>query len=186
MADRTCRFLSPDGRCYTFDDRANGYSRGEGVGCVLLKPLDEALKDGDTIRGVIRNTGVNQDGRTAGISLPNRQAQENLIESVYAKAGLDPRETSFVECHGTGTPAGDPLETAAISKVFGRNRPYDQPLRIGSVKTNVGHLEGASGVAGVIKAILMLENDIILPNRNFINGNPQIPFHGWKLTVKYS
>ncbi|KAL9616313.1 MAG: hypothetical protein Q9160_008808 [Pyrenula sp. 1 TL-2023] len=177
------RFLSPDGRCYTFDDRANGYGRGEGVGCLLLKPLHDAVRDGDTIRAIIRNTGVNQDGRTAGITLPNRTAQEALIEEVYRQAGLDPLETSFVECHGTGTPAGDPLEAAAISKVFCQNRSPEQPLRIGSVKTNIGHLEGASGVAGVIKAVLMLENDVILPNRNFRQANPQIPLREWKLKV---
>lgn len=100
LTDEIFRFLSPDGRCYTFDDRANGYARGEGVGCVLLKPLDKALKDGDTIRGLIRSTGVNQDGRTAGITLPSRQAQETLIESVYEKAGLNPLDTTYVECHG--------------------------------------------------------------------------------------
>ena len=153
---------------------------------MYLKALDDALKDGDTIRGIIRNTGVNQDGRTTGITLPSQKAQETLIESVYRKAGIDPLETSYVECHGTGTPAGDPLETAAISNVFGKDRPYDKPLRIGSVKTNVGHLEGASGVAGLIKGVFMLENDMILPNRNFENGNKKIPFFDWKLTVFYA
>ena len=178
------RFLSPDGRCYTFDERANGYARGEGVGCLYLKPLDAAIQDGDTIRGVIRNTGVNQDGKTSGITLPSGKAQEELIESVYSKAGLNPLDTTYVECHGTGTPAGDPLETGAIAKVFGPGRPPEKPLRIGSVKTNVGHLEGASGVAGVIKTILMLENGVILPNRNFEKPNKQIPLEDWKLKVR--
>ena len=150
---------------------------------MFLKTLDQALKDGDTIRGIIRNTGVNQDGRTPGITLPSQTAQETLIESVYRKVGIDPLETAYVECHGTGTPAGDPLETAAISNVLGKDRSYSKPLRIGSVKTNVGHLEGASGVAGVIKSVLMLENQMILPNRNFENGNKRIPFYDWKLTV---
>ena len=153
---------------------------------MYLKTLDQALKDGDTIRGIIRNTGVNQDGRTPGITLPSQNAQETLIESVYRKVGIDPLETAYVECHGTGTPAGDPLETAAIANVFGKDRSYDKPLRIGSVKTNVGHLEGASGVAGVIKSVLMLENAMILPNRNFENGNKRIPFYDWKLTVCYA
>ena len=152
---------------------------------MFLKPLDTALRDGDTVRAIIRSTGVNQDGRTAGITLPNREAQETLIEEVYRKASLDPLDTTFVECHGTGTPAGDPLEAAAISKVFGPNRPREKPLRIGSVKANVGHLEGASGVAGVIKAVLMLENDVILPNRNFQNPNKQIPLEDWKLKVRH-
>lgn len=177
------RFLSPDGRCYTFDDRANGYARGEGVGCILLKPLHDALRDGDTVRAVIRNTGVNQDGRTSGITLPSRQAQETLIQNVYDKAGLSPLDTSYVECHGTGTPAGDPLETAAISRVFGLGRPHEKPLHIGSIKTNIGHLEGASGVAGIIKTTLMLENQTVLPNRNFRNANKQIPLYDWKLNV---
>ena len=148
-----------------------------------MKPLHEALRDGDTVRGIIRNTGVNQDGKTSGITLPSRQAQETLIQTVYDKAGLNPLDTSYVECHGTGTPAGDPLETAAISHVFGRGRSHHQPLHIGSVKTNIGHLEGASGVAGIIKSILMLENQTILPNRNFRNVNKNIPLYDWKLTV---
>ena len=180
------RFLSPDGRCYTFDDRASGYGRGEGVGCVLLKRLDDALSDGDTIRAVIRSTGVNQDGRTAGITLPSKEAQENLIKEVYRKACLDPWDTTFVECHGTGTPAGDPLETAALARIFRASKSPEHPLFIGSVKTNVGHLEGASGVAGIIKAVLMLENDVILPNRNFENPNKQIPLKDWNLKVRFT
>jgi acyl transferase domain-containing protein len=178
------RFLSPDGRCYTFDSRANGYARGEGVGVVYLKPLADAIRDGDTIRGVIRNTGVNQDGKTAGITLPSRDAQEALMRSVYKGAGLNPLETSYVEAHGTGTPAGDPLEAAAISNVFGPGRPIDEPLIVGSIKTNVGHLEGASGVAGLIKTILMMENQLILPNRNFEKANERIPLKKWKLKVR--
>lgn len=148
-----------------------------------MKPLHEALRDGDTVRGIIRNTGVNQDGKTSGITLPSRQAQESLIQTVYDKAGLNPLDTSYVECHGTGTPAGDPLETAAISHVFGHGRSHDHPLHIGSVKTNIGHLEGASGVAGIIKSVLMLENQTILPNRNFRNVNKNIPLYDWKLKV---
>ena len=175
--------MSPDGRCYTFDDRANGYARGEGVGCLILKPLQDALMDGDTIRAVIRGTGSNQDGKSSGITLPNIAAQEELIRSTYESAGLDPIETSYVEAHGTGTPAGDPLETGALSRVFSPNRLFDEPLRIGSIKTNVGHLEGASGIAGVIKTVLMLENDVILPNRNFQTANPRIPLYDWKLKV---
>ena len=151
-----------------------------------MKPLQDALRDGDTIRGIIRNTGVNQDGKTPGITLPSRQAQEDLIHAVYDKAKLNPLETSYVECHGTGTPAGDPLEAAAISHVMGRGRSHEQPLHIGSVKTNIGHLEGASGIAGVIKTILMLENQRILPNRNFTKANKQIPLYDWKLNVSHS
>nr|ASK38717.1 polyketide synthase [Paecilomyces divaricatus] len=178
------RFLSPDGRCYTFDERANGYARGEGVGCLLLKPLSDALRDNDTIRAVIRGTGSNQDGKTSGITLPNANAQQELIRDVYAAAGLDPLETEYVECHGTGTQAGDPLETGAVAKVFSPGRPDDRPLRIGSIKTNVGHLEGASGIAGVIKAVLTLENQCFLPNRNFKSINPRIPLKEWKLKIQ--
>ena len=178
-----CRFLSPDGRCYTFDERANGYARGEGVGCLLLKPLVDALEDNDTIRAVVRGTGSNQDGKTAGITLPSGTAQEALVRDVYDAAGLDPLETEYVEAHGTGTQAGDPLEAGALSKVFGSGRSSDQPLRIGSIKTNTGHLEGASGIAGVIKGVLMLENGLFLPTRNFKTVNPRIPLNTWKLKV---
>lgn len=128
---------------------------------------------------------MNQDGRTSGITLPSRQAQESLIQNVYEKAGLNPLDTSYVECHGTGTPAGDPLEAAAISRVFGLGRSHEQPLHIGSIKSNIGHLEGASGVAGMIKTILMLENQTILPNRNFQTANKQIPLYDWKLKVSH-
>ncbi|CAG8232080.1 unnamed protein product [Penicillium salamii] len=180
------RFLSPDGRCHTFDEKANGYTRGEAAGCLILKPLAKALRDGNTIRAVIRGTRSNQDGRTAGIALPNRVAQENLIRSVYQRTGLDPAETDFVEAHGTGTQAGDPLETKAISEIFAARRSVDNPVRIGSIKTNVGHLGGASGVAGVIKAVLMLENRMFLPNRNFEKINPRILLDEWKLKIQLS
>ena len=177
------RFLSPDGRCYTYDHRANGYSRGEGAACIVLKPLAEALKHGDTIRGVIRNTGTNQDGRTNGITLPSSEAQEALMRKVYEAAGLDPMQTSYVEAHGTGTPAGDPLEASALSKVFGAGRSSSQPLVVGSIKTNIGHLEGASGLAGLIKTVLMLENNTILPNLNFEKANACIPLDKWNLKI---
>lgn len=177
------RFLSPDGRCYTYDHRANGYSRGEGAACIILKPLAEAIMNGDTIRGVIRNTGTNQDGRTNGITLPSSEAQEALIKKVYEEAGLDPARTSYVESHGTGTKVGDPLEAAALSRVFGPGRPVSQPLVVGSVKTNIGHLEGASGLAGLIKTVLMLENNLILPNVNFEKANELIPLYRMKLKV---
>lgn len=177
------RFLSPDGRCYTFDKRAEGYARGEGAACIVLKPLVDALKAGDTIRGVIRNTGSNQDGKTNGITLPSKSAQESLIRSVYDGAGLSYHATSYVEAHGTGTPAGDPIEAAAMSSVFGPGRPSDKPLLIGSVKTNIGHLEGASGLAGLIKTVLSLENSLIAPNCNFETANPRIPLEEWKLKV---
>lgn len=178
------KFLSPDGRCYTFDERANGYARGEGVGCLVLKPLEDAIRDHDTIQAVIRGSGSNQDGRTPGITLPSVDAQEELMRSVYEAAGLDPLETEFVEAHGTGTQAGDPIETEALSRVFGPGRSQDFPLRIGSIKPNVGHMEGASGIGGVIKAVLMLQNRTLLPNRNFRTLNPRISLGEWKQKIQ--
>ena len=179
-----CRFLSPDGRCYTFDERANGYARGEGVGYLILKPLEDALRDRDAIRAIIRGSGSNSDGKTSGITLPSGTAQEQLIRDVYDTAGLDPLDTEYVECHGTGTQAGDPQETSTLARVFSTpERSPGIPLRIGSVKTNIGHLEGASGIAGAIKAIMMLENRMYLPNRNFQKLNPHIRLDEWKLKV---
>lgn len=153
------------------------------MACLLLKPLKDALQDGDPVRAVVRNWGCNQDGKTTGITLPNSEAQTSLIDSVYAGSKLDPIETDYVEVHGTGTQAGDPLEASALARVFSRGRGVDKPLNVGSIKTNVGHLEGASGLAGVIKAVLMLENKIILPNMNFEKANPRIPLKKWKLDV---
>ncbi|KAF1988946.1 hypothetical protein K402DRAFT_461387 [Aulographum hederae CBS 113979] len=178
------RFLSPDGRSYTYDSRANGYARGEGVACILLKSLDEALKDGDTIRGIIRSTGINQDGKTNGITLPSAKAQATLIEQVYKAAGLDPKDTQYVETHGTGTQAGDPLEAQALSQTFGVNREDD--VIVGSLKTNVGHLEGASGVAGLVKTVMMLERQQILPMAGFQSPNERIPLKEWHLEVPTS
>ncbi|OJJ70374.1 hypothetical protein ASPBRDRAFT_155129 [Aspergillus brasiliensis CBS 101740] len=178
------KFLSPNGRCRTFDKDADGYARGEAIGCLVLKPLKDAVRDGDHLYAVIRGSGSNQDGRTAGITLPNGSAQESLVRRVYQMAGLCPMDTEFVEAHGTGTQAGDPIEAEALARVFGPGRTASRPLRIGSIKTNVGHLEGTSGVAGIIKAVLMLENRMFLPNRNFDNINPRILLDEWKLKVQ--
>ncbi|TVY20485.1 Reducing polyketide synthase FUB1 [Lachnellula arida] len=175
------RLLSPDGKSYSFDARGNGYARGEGVGCIVLKPLDIAIADGDTIRAVIRHTGANQDGKTPGITFPSRDAQINLARTVYEQAGLNPLETTYVEAHGTGTQAGDPIETSAIAESIARGR--DKPLIIGSVKSNVGHLEGASGIAGLVKGILMLENKMLLPNHDFQKVNDRILLNEWRLHV---
>jgi len=132
---------------------------------IVLKRLDDALRDGDHIRAVIRNTGVGQDGKTSGILMPSRSAQESLIRSVYQKAGLDPRDTTYIEAHGTGTATGDQEEIAAIQSVFGA-KEAEAPLHIGSIKPNIGHLESASGIAGLIKGILMLERGVIPPTVN--------------------
>ena len=167
-------FLSPDSRCWSFDHRANGYARGEGFGVVVVKRLLDAVNDGNTIRAVIRATGLNQDGRTLGITQPNGDAQKSLIESTYRRAKLDMAPTRFFEAHGTGTPVGDPIEAAAISEAFRAFRSAEDPLYIGAVKSNIGHLEGGSGVAGLIKTIMILERGVILPNAGFEQPNPRI------------
>ncbi|KAI8935085.1 hypothetical protein NX059_007680 [Plenodomus lindquistii] len=172
-------FLSPDGRSYSFDHRANGYGRGEGYGFILLKPLANALRDGDVIRAVVRATGVNQDGRTPSITQPNPEAQIELIKTTYANGGLDLSKTEYVEAHGTGTIVGDPIEVGAIGSVFRDHRT--RPIYVGSVKSNIGHLEGASGIAGLIKTVLALERGIIPPNANFEKANPAIDVDALKV-----
>ncbi|KAI7762200.1 hypothetical protein LZL87_006595 [Fusarium oxysporum] len=176
-------FLSPDGKCFTFDSRANGYGRGEGVGVVVMKRLLDAIRDNDTIRAVIRATKVNQDGHTTGITLPSKEAQVANINSVYESAGLDFSQTGYVECHGTGTKAGDWHELKAISESLCTVRDIDNPIVVGSIKPNIGHLEGAAGVAGLIKGVLTLEHAKIPPNINFEKPNPDIDFKEWKVKV---
>ncbi|KAL9115277.1 MAG: hypothetical protein Q9187_007346 [Circinaria calcarea] len=171
-------FLSPDGKSYSFDHRANGYSRGEGFGMVVVKPLSLALKNGDTIRAVIRATGANQDGRTPGITQPSSKAQEDMIRQTYQNGGLDLSETRFFEAHGTGTPLGDFVEASAINAAFGQNK---HPLYVGALKSNIGHLEGASGLAGLIKTVLVLEKAVIPPNALFERPNEKIPLEDWNI-----
>ncbi|KAF7899503.1 hypothetical protein EAF00_003839 [Botryotinia globosa] len=154
-------FLSPDGRCWSFDEKANGYGRGEGFGVLIVKRLSDALKNNDAIRAVIRATGTNQDGKTPGIVQPSRSSQEQLIRDLYEKAGLDMSQTRYVEAHGTGTPVGDPIEAGAIADAFSHARSAESPLYIGTIKSNIGHLEGTSGIAGLIKSVLMLEHRMI-------------------------
>ncbi|KAK7979719.1 hypothetical protein PG989_012176 [Apiospora arundinis] len=175
---------NPKGKTFAFDHRAeSGYAPGEGVACLVLKPLDQAIRDNDRIRSVILNTGTNQDGKTTNLTTPNSSAQEALIREVYASAGLDPRDTGFIEAHGTGTKVGDPIEAHALYRVFGTTRPKNKPISIGSVKTNIGHLENASGIVAIIKASLMLERKFIAPNCNFEMANPNIPMDEWNLRV---
>ncbi|RDW62499.1 hypothetical protein BP5796_10801 [Coleophoma crateriformis] len=175
--------FSNEGKSFAFDHRGSGFGRGEGVGCVILKPLDEALKANDSIRAVIVGSGINQDGRTKGITMPSGDAQVALMKSVYEKSGLNPSDTGYIEAHGTGTKVGDPIEASALHEVFGEGRTAKKPLFIGSVKSNIGHLEGASGVVSVIKTAMMLEKGFILPNCNFEKPNPKIPFDEWNLKV---
>ncbi|KAK3303121.1 polyketide synthase [Chaetomium strumarium] len=179
----TCRLLSDSGRSFAFDERGTGFGRGEGCGMLVLKPLDQAIRDNDTIRAVIVGTGLNQDGKTPGITMPNGAAQEALMRQVYEKAGLDPNACGFVEAHGTGTRVGDPIEAAALHNVLGQHRTARDPLWIGSVKSNIGHLEGASGIAAIIKAAMMLERGFILPNYDFKQPNQKIPWKEWNLKV---
>jgi acyl transferase domain-containing protein/SAM-dependent methyltransferase len=172
--------LSADGSCKSFDAGANGYGRGEAVNAVYIKPLKDALRDGNPIRAVIRGTAVNSDGKSAGFTVPSADAQENVIRKAYSAAGIsDLSQTVFVECHGTGTPVGDPIEVAAVANTFGG----DTGIYIGSVKPNVGHSEGASGLTSLIKAVLAIENRTIPPNIKFNTPNPKIPFEDKKITV---
>lgn len=175
-------FLAADGRCKTFDARADGYGRGEGAAVVIVKPLAQAQREGDRIFALVHGTGINQDGRTPGITLPNREAQETLMRNVYAKSGIDPQRILYVEAHGTGTQAGDRAEAGAIGAVLGQ----DRPLLIGSVKTNFGHLEAGAGILGIIKAALILHHRAVPPNLHFETPNPAIPFARWGLRVPTS
>jgi acyl transferase domain-containing protein len=165
--------MSPDSTCYSFDERANGYSRSEGFGVILLKRLSRAVSDGDTIRAVIRSTGCNQDGHTPGITQPSQAAQERLTRETYQRAGLDLSVTRYFEAHGTGTVLGDPTEACAISNAF-TARTTEDPIYVGALKSNIGHPEAASGIAGIIKTVLVLEAGIIPPNRYPERINPVI------------
>ncbi len=180
-----CRasMLSPTGRCRAFSAQADGYVRSEGGGVVVLKLLEHALADGDTIQAVILGAGVNQDGRTAGMAMPSAAAQEALLRRVYASAGIDPADVTYVEAHGTGTPVGDPIECTAIGNALGKVPGRTRPCLIGSVKTNVGHLESASGMAGLMKAILALRHREIPPSLHSAELNPNIPFGDLNLSV---
>ena len=161
--------LSPEGRCAAFDASASGFVRGEGAGMVLLKRLSRAIADGDPIQGVILGTSINQDGHTNGISLPSPEAQTRLVQDACKDAGIAPEEIGFVEAHGTGTAVGDPIEAHALAEALCVNRPADAPLPIGSIKTNLGHLETAAGVAGLLKAMLVLKYGQIPPSLHFTN-----------------
>ena len=175
--------LSPDGRCATFDAGANGYVRGEGCGILVLKRLGEAVADGDRIWAVIRSTAVNQDGATPGLTVPSGEAQERCIEDALLRAGLSPADVDYVEAHGTGTEVGDPIEARATAAAYGRGRAADRPLLIGSVKTNIGHLEAAAGVAGVIKAVLSMGRRTIPKHLHFNDPSPQIDWDRIPLRV---
>src|SRR6478609_4890593 len=175
--------LSPDGKCKAFDASANGFVRGEGAGMVLLKRLSQAIEEGDSIHAVIIGTALNQDGHTNGISLPSPEAQARLVRDACIDAGIEPSRIGFVEAHGTGTAVGDPIEAHALAEALCADRPASAPLLIGSVKTNLGHLETAAGIAGVVKAVLVLKYGQVPANLHFTTPNPNIDFEGLKLRV---
>ncbi|MGW0838712.1 SDR family NAD(P)-dependent oxidoreductase [Streptomyces sp. NPDC002787] len=175
--------LSADGRCKPFDAAANGIARGEGCGVVVLKRLADAQRDGDRILAVVKGTAVNSDGRSAGLMAPNPAAQERLLRSAISNAQVDAADIDYVETHGTGTLLGDPMEASSLGAVVGGGRPADQPLLIGSVKSNVGHLEGAAGIVGLIKAVLALHHEVIPPSLHFHTPNPNIDFKALRLRV---
>lgn len=170
--------LSPRGQCRSFDADADGYARGEGVNMILVKRLSQAVRDGDAIRAVIRGTGVNVDGKTNGMLTPSPTAQADLIRHTYKSAGIrDLGRTAIVECHGTGTPVGDPIETEAVGKCFGGDESNGRAgVIITSVKPNLGHSEAAAGMTSLIKCVLALEHRKVLPNINFEKPNPKSEF----------
>ncbi|KAL7929302.1 putative polyketide synthase [Trichoderma chlorosporum] len=178
--------VGADGRCYAWDSRAQGYGRGEGVAVIVLKPLQAALRDGDRVHAVIRNSGLNQDGKTNTITSPSMDAQIRLIKDTYRRAGLAISDTGYVEAHMTGTKAGDATEAESLARTFGSSRVSGDPVWIGSVKTNVGHTEGVSGLAGIIKAAMSMKYKYIPPNLNYITGNSKIPLKDWNLQVPTS
>ncbi|MGW3470416.1 SDR family NAD(P)-dependent oxidoreductase, partial [Saccharopolyspora sp. NPDC000995] len=175
--------LSPDGLCFTFDARANGYARGEGGGFAVLKPLPLALGDGDDIYCVIRGTAMNNDGGGDGLTVPNERAQRAVLAEAYRRAGVDPAEVQYVELHGTGTKVGDPIEAAALGAVLGAGRSAGNALLVGSAKTNVGHLEGAAGIVGLLKAALAVKHRWLPASLNYEHPNPAIRFDDWNMRV---
>lgn len=177
------RMLAPDGRCKAFDASADGFGRGEGCGVIALKRLSDAQEDGDRVLAVIRGSAVNQDGPSSGLTAPNGPAQEAVIRAALAQAGLSPHLVGYVEAHGTGTELGDPLEAQALGAVFAPGRPSEQPLLIGSVKANIGHLEAAAGVVGLIKVVLSLQHGTIPRHPLFKSPSPHISWDEWKLSV---
>ncbi|MGI5531251.1 type I polyketide synthase [Streptomyces syringium] len=176
-------FLSPDGRSKAFDASADGYGRGEGCAVIVLKPLDRALEDGDPVYALIRGTAVNQDGRSNGLTAPNGIAQEQLVAAACRHAGVAAGEVGYIEAHGTGTALGDPVEARALGRALGAGRPEGRPCLVGSVKGNLGHLEAAAGIAGLVKAALCVQRRELPPNAGYQEPNPDIDFDALGLSV---
>lgn len=183
IAESKSGFLSPDGRCKAFDASADGYARGEGGAVVVIKPLDQALRDGDEIYAQILGTAVSQDGHTDSITVPSEEAQQAAITTALRRAGVHPNEIGYVEAHGTGTPVGDPVEMRALASALAAERPATNPLLIGSVKTNIGHLEAGAGVAGLIKAALVLKHGYIPANLHLKNPSGSTPLADLKIDI---
>ncbi len=183
MVECQNRMLAPDGRCKTFDASADGFGRGEGCGVVVLKRLSDALASGDAIIGVIRGSAVTHDGRSSGLMVPNGRSQERVIRAALESCGVEPEQVGYIEAHGTGTLLGDPIEMEALRSVFGRKGSRSEPLFVGSVKTNIGHLEAAAGIAGLIKVLLALQNEVIPAHLNFERPNPNIRWEDLPVTV---
>ena len=175
--------LSPDGQCKAFDASGNGFVRGEGCGIVVLKRLSDAEADGDRIWGVIRGSAINHDGAGAGMSAPNGLSQQRVIREAISRAGVSPADVDYLEAHGTGTVVGDPVELNAAAEVYGQGRGPDGPLLVGSVKTNIGHLESAAGIAGLIKAVLAMKRGVIPKHLHFNNPNPRIDWENLPVRV---
>lgn len=175
--------LSKRGRCNVFDESGDGYVRSEGGGVFFLKDYDQAVADGNQILAVVANSAVNTDGRKSGLTVPNPKAQASLLEQTYAQAGIDPSAIDYIEAHGTGTAVGDPIETKAIGEALGKHRARNNPLLIGSVKSNLGHLETASGVAGLVKALHCIKHRVVPPTIGIKKPNPNILFDDWNLKV---
>ena len=175
--------LSPDGRCKTFDDAADGYARSEGCGMLALKRLSDAKRDGDRILALVRGSSVRQDGESGGLTVPNGTAQVALMREALASAMLEPADIQYVEAHGTGTPLGDPIEIGAIDTVFAESHTVAEPIVVGSVKTNIGHMEAAAGVGGVVKAILQLQEGVIYPHIHLETPSRRIPWDRYRVTV---
>jgi malonyl CoA-acyl carrier protein transacylase len=183
MAFSRARMMAADGRCKTFDAAADGFVRAEGCGVVVLKRLSDAQADGDNILAVIRGAAVNQDGRSSGLTVPNGSAQEAVMRQALANARVEPSQIDYVEAHGTGTSLGDPIEAHALAAVLGAGRDASHPLVVGSVKTNVGHLEAAAGVTGLIKVVLALQHEHIPPHLHFQTMNPHIDWKGLPVEI---
>ncbi|MEU5880018.1 beta-ketoacyl synthase N-terminal-like domain-containing protein [Spirillospora sp. NPDC047279] len=175
--------LSADGRCKTFDESADGYGRAEGCGVIVLKRLSDARRDGDTILALVRGTAVRQDGESAGFTAPNGLAQEALMRAALADATLEPGDVQYVEAHGTGTPLGDPIEMGSIAEVFGASHDAQDPLLVASLKTNIGHMEAAAGIGGVLKTLLQLRHGTVYPHLNFDKPSSRIAWETWPVRV---